>query len=581
MNLNSEIIVAAQLSADGKRFKRSGLQHVPYSSSAEVLATIPGTRRHVGQLFTISNGGSIEDWHFVGGIADGNLVKKDTGGGSSLVYRGAWDVATTYVKDDVVNYNGSSFLALAPSTGVVPVGGSTWGILAEKGNAGAQGIQGIQGIQGEPGTPASDMLNAPLYFEDNLIKIPPADEDTDGYLPATLVQQILEDFAKWVLAADSLYTFKKVGLGIETPTEKLDIDGNIKFREYLANQKYGKILHFGNYPFWDTVPANPDEFYAGRGAGGAGPITKYNVGIGAYALGSLTGLNDANNSGWYNTAIGKAAGFAIALGKWNVAVGANCVGSSGNNNVYVAPNPGGAADSGNNNIVIGYGQRAPVAANSDQLNIGGWIYGAGGKIGLGVTNPTEKLEVAGSIKQSGVVNAPTVAADANGKFVAGEALPYNLLITTSSTPAGILASKAAFETATGKQTYRYDIIGNNIYIGIKGAPYELSGNLFQSNSQIGSIKDFGLLVGISGTGMFKNSSLNSVDLPGLKYVGYNCFENCTFNMFMCPLLDASTYATDNSFLGVATAAANVKTLVMLGAPFTGISGVHAKATTYT
>lgn len=79
---------------------------------------------------------------------------------------------------------------------------------------------------------------------------------------------------------------------------------------------------------------------------------------------------------------------------------------------------------------------------------------------------TGEVIITGDIVQS-IMNAPVLAADSDGKIVAGEAPSYNLLITTLSTPAGILASKSAFETATGKQTYRYGIIGNNIYIGIK------------------------------------------------------------------------------------------------------------------
>ena len=41
--------------------------------------------------------------------------------------------------------------------------------------------------------------------------------------------------------------------------------------------------------------------------------------------------------------------------------------------------------------------------SSNQLNIGGWIYGNNGKIGIGVANPTSTaiLEVGGQIKING------------------------------------------------------------------------------------------------------------------------------------------------------------------------------------
>lgn len=80
MLFNSSLTVAAQLSVEDKKFKLVSGKHVPYDSSADVLATITATRRHVGQVFRIANGANIEDWHFLGGIADENLVIKGGGG---------------------------------------------------------------------------------------------------------------------------------------------------------------------------------------------------------------------------------------------------------------------------------------------------------------------------------------------------------------------------------------------------------------------------------------------------------------------------------------------------------------------
>lgn len=72
MLFNSDLTVAAQLSIDGKRFKIVSGKHVPYTDAADILATIASTRRHVGQIFTTVDG----DFHFVGGITDGDLIKK-------------------------------------------------------------------------------------------------------------------------------------------------------------------------------------------------------------------------------------------------------------------------------------------------------------------------------------------------------------------------------------------------------------------------------------------------------------------------------------------------------------------------
>lgn len=70
----------------------------------------------------------------------------------SLVPRGAYDPAIEYHWLDIVQYGGSSFLVLKENiTGVTPVDGTDYMLIAEKGDQGVQGTQGIQGIQGETG----------------------------------------------------------------------------------------------------------------------------------------------------------------------------------------------------------------------------------------------------------------------------------------------------------------------------------------------------------------------------------------------------------------------------------------------
>ena len=86
MLFNQELVLAGQKSIEGKMYKVVGTQHVPYDNAADVLATITATRRHIGQVFRVFNaaGDNIEDWHFVGGIADGNLVQRVSSGGMTL-----------------------------------------------------------------------------------------------------------------------------------------------------------------------------------------------------------------------------------------------------------------------------------------------------------------------------------------------------------------------------------------------------------------------------------------------------------------------------------------------------------------
>ncbi len=52
----------------------------------------------------------------------------------TLSFLGAWSSTQAYNPNNVVNYNGSSYVALLPNTNVTPVTGTTWALLAQQGN---------------------------------------------------------------------------------------------------------------------------------------------------------------------------------------------------------------------------------------------------------------------------------------------------------------------------------------------------------------------------------------------------------------------------------------------------------------
>ena len=74
-------------------------------------------------------------------------------GATGIEWQGTWDVATDYVNNDAVFYNGASWFAAGdPPVGDVPSESSLyWFPLALQGATGATGPQGPQGIQGEQG----------------------------------------------------------------------------------------------------------------------------------------------------------------------------------------------------------------------------------------------------------------------------------------------------------------------------------------------------------------------------------------------------------------------------------------------
>lgn len=83
--------------------------------------------------------------------------------GQGYTWKGAWNSGSSYLAYDTVSRNGSSYVCVAPNTGIDPAtdNGTNWQIIAQIGAQGAQGIQGvqgnqgIQGIQGVPGNPGS------------------------------------------------------------------------------------------------------------------------------------------------------------------------------------------------------------------------------------------------------------------------------------------------------------------------------------------------------------------------------------------------------------------------------------------
>lgn len=65
--------------------------------------------------------------------------------------KGEYDPNTAYKALNIVSQDGSSYVALQPTTGNAPPNPVYWQLLAEKGEQGPKGVQGEQGPQGETG----------------------------------------------------------------------------------------------------------------------------------------------------------------------------------------------------------------------------------------------------------------------------------------------------------------------------------------------------------------------------------------------------------------------------------------------
>jgi hypothetical protein len=67
---------------------------------------------------------------------DASVVTINT---STINWLGAWSNLTTYVQDDVVEYNGSSYIANTGSINKIPGVDIEWDLMVEKGDTGATG----------------------------------------------------------------------------------------------------------------------------------------------------------------------------------------------------------------------------------------------------------------------------------------------------------------------------------------------------------------------------------------------------------------------------------------------------------
>ena len=109
-----------------------------------------------------------------------------------------------------------------------------------------------------------------------------------------------------------------------------------------------------------------------------------------------------------NTKIGNVStGSSITTGSNNnfIGVGAGQSNTTGSDNIFIGQNAGNNNQTGTGNIIIGKDQQTPILNGSNQLVIGSgfrtWIHGnSSSNVGIGVTNPSSKLTVAGQFQST-------------------------------------------------------------------------------------------------------------------------------------------------------------------------------------
>ena len=256
-----------------------------------------------------------------------------------------------------------------------------------------------------------------------------------------------------------------VGIGTTSPSEKLEVNGNIKATDIEATSEV----------FWGSNNSSP----VGKLYSGAQTAVLLNTSTDGFV--QISGGNttaDGGNIGLAGSTNADPSSIRFRIGsseKMRVASNGNVGIGTTSPSVKLHVDSGGIetvayfkssdnrgrisiADNDTNNYVISEGDKMSLGPISS-LNAGNLTIDASGNIGIGTTNPTEALQVTGNISASGdFIGRNFTGSSFTGSFV-GDGSGLTGVLVNSGSWDGIFSGSAQITGSLGV-TGSFEVIGN-------------------------------------------------------------------------------------------------------------------------
>lgn len=339
---------------------------------------------------------------FAAGMAENKVVVIplfEAGSSSGFDWNGNWATATNYQKGDVVQYDGSSYIALInhlSSAANRPPNLSTWGLMAEKGDTGPQGplnpnvsmdaatyktAVGMYSLQSNTGAQNTSLGYAALHangtgYRNTAVGHGALYANMEGYNNTAVGTGALN------LNQDG---YANTAVGNSALNQNYDGYANTAVGNgaLYANTGGDENTAVGTSALYSNITGN-SNIAMGRSALFYNTGGGHNTAIGYMALNhNSTGSSNTAigfralelNEGDENVAIGNYALNQHTTGNRNIAVGGYTLTDTteGNNNTAVGYNAGKYTTSdftGSGNIYLGYDVRPLSATESDTIRIG-------------------------------------------------------------------------------------------------------------------------------------------------------------------------------------------------------------------